>query len=123
MESKQHLNFLNGKRVSPSKVLRSIEKQNPATGTFMFNIPCSSEEDVQQAVKSAQEAFCLWSKKCPRERGQILLSAANKIRDKLDAIASAEVIDTGKPIYEAKIDIAGCADILEYFGGIASSIS
>ncbi|GFW69624.1 4-trimethylaminobutyraldehyde dehydrogenase [Trichonephila clavipes] len=123
MESKQPLNFLNGKRVSPFNVLRSIEKQNPATGTFMFNIPCSSEEDVQQAVKSAQEAFCLWSKKCPRERGQILLSAANKIREKLGAIASAEVIDTGKPIWEAKIDIAGCADVLEYFGGIASSIS
>ncbi|GIY22665.1 4-trimethylaminobutyraldehyde dehydrogenase [Caerostris darwini] len=123
MESRQPLNFLNGKRSLPSVVLRSIEKRNPATGAFMFDLPCTSEEDVKKAIKNAQEAFHIWSKKCPRERGQVLLSAANQIRKHLEEIASAEVIDTGKPIWEARIDIAGCADVLEYFGGIASTIS
>ncbi|GIY35585.1 4-trimethylaminobutyraldehyde dehydrogenase [Caerostris extrusa] len=123
MESRQPLNFLNGKRSLPSVVLRSIEKRNPATGAFMFDLPCTSEEDVKKAIKNAQEAFHIWSKKCPRQRGQVLLSAANQIRKNLEEIASAEVIDTGKPIWEARIDIAGCADVLEYFGGIASTIS
>lgn len=33
-----------------------------------------------------------------------------------------EMIDTGKPIWEAVADINGCADVLEYYGGIAASI-
>lgn len=37
-------------------------------------------------------------------------------------IAEMEMIDTGKPIWEAVADINGCADVLEYYGGIAASI-
>lgn len=45
-----------------------------------------------------------------------------RIQEKLEEIAHAEVVDTGKPIWEARIDIAGCADVFEYYGGIAPSI-
>lgn len=37
-------------------------------------------------------------------------------------ISQAEITDTGKPIWEARVDIAGCADVFEYYGGIAASI-
>lgn len=46
----------------------------------MFDVQCSSQEDVNNAVENAKGAFPLWSKFCPRERGQVLLSAANSIR-------------------------------------------
>jgi aldehyde dehydrogenase family 9 protein A1 len=38
-------------------------------------------------------------------------------------LARTEVLDTGKPIYEARMDIAGCADTIDYYGGLAASIS
>ncbi|XP_055947671.1 4-trimethylaminobutyraldehyde dehydrogenase-like [Argiope bruennichi] len=123
MELKKPFNYLNGKRHHPLKSLRAIANSNPATGEFLFNLPCSSDEDVDQAVKSCKEAFLIWSKKCPRERGQVLLKAAQKIREKLENLACCEVIDTGKPIWEARVDIDGCADVFEYFGGIAATIS
>ncbi|XP_054712595.1 4-trimethylaminobutyraldehyde dehydrogenase-like [Uloborus diversus] len=122
MDSVKELNFLNGKRVSARDVLRTIEKCNPATGCLMFNIQCSGEKDVNEAVNSSRKAFDLWSRKSPRERGQILCSVARKIRTRVEEIAVAEVLDTGKPIYEARIDILGCADVLEYYGGISASI-
>ncbi|KFM77685.1 4-trimethylaminobutyraldehyde dehydrogenase, partial [Stegodyphus mimosarum] len=123
MEKTQLLNFLAGERKAPSEILRTIEKKNPATGTFMFNLQCSSQADVNSAVKSAKEAFSIWSKRSPRERGQVLLAAANRIRSRLEEIAYAEVQDTGKPIWEARIDISECANTIEYFGGIAATIS
>ncbi|XP_042907116.1 4-trimethylaminobutyraldehyde dehydrogenase A isoform X2 [Parasteatoda tepidariorum] len=117
------LNYLNGRRISPRAVIRSIPKINPASGSLMFDILCTGEEDVNNAVKSAKSAFSKWSKTSPRERGLVLSAAARKIREKLDEIAKYEVEDTGKPLWEAKIDISGCADTLDYFGGIASTIS
>lgn len=44
------------------------------------------------------------------------------MQEKLVEISQAEVTDTGKPIWEARVDIAGCADVFEYYGGIAASI-
>ena len=38
-------------------------------------------------------------------------------------MARTEVLDTGKPIYEARMNIAGCADTIDYYGGLAASIS
>ncbi|CAL1276480.1 unnamed protein product [Larinioides sclopetarius] len=122
MELKEPFNYLNGERHQISG-LRVITNFNPATGESLFNIPCSGEKDVNHAVKSCKEAFLVWSKRCPRERGQVLLKAAQIIREKLEKLAHYEVIDTGKPIWEARVDIAGCADVFEYFGGMAATIS
>lgn len=38
-------------------------------------------------------------------------------------MARVEVLDTGKPIWEARFDIAACADSIEYYGGLAANIS
>lgn len=34
-----------------------------------------------------------------------------------------ETFDTGKAIWEARFDIQGCADSIEYYGGIAAGIT
>jgi aldehyde dehydrogenase family 9 protein A1 len=38
-------------------------------------------------------------------------------------IARTEVHDTGKAIWEARVDILGCADAIEYYGGVAPTIA
>ena len=40
-----------------------------------------------------------------------------------EELARAEVHDTGKPIWEARFDIDGCADSMEFFAGLAPTIS
>ena len=37
-------------------------------------------------------------------------------------VAKVEVHDNGKPIWEARLDVEGCADTLEYYAGLAASI-
>lgn len=46
----------------------------------MFDLNCSGPEDVNTAINNARNAFNLWSRKAPRERGKILTAAAFKIR-------------------------------------------
>lgn len=45
------------------------------------------------------------------------------MQDRLEEFAQTEVLDTGKPIWEARYDIQGCADTIDYYGGLAARIS
>ncbi|KAG7175026.1 4-trimethylaminobutyraldehyde dehydrogenase-like [Homarus americanus] len=94
----------------------------PATGQVMCEVPISGPTEVDRAVASAKNVFSTWSKLSGRERGQKLLEAGRIIRENLENISSLEVRDTGKPIWEARVDIASCADALEYYGGLAPAI-
>ena len=40
-----------------------------------------------------------------------------------EEVAWAEVKDTGKPIWEARFDIDGCIDTMEYYAGLAATIA
>jgi aldehyde dehydrogenase family 9 protein A1 len=40
----------------------------------------------------------------------------------LEELAKAEVADTGKPIWEARFDVQGCADSLDFFSALALTL-
>lgn len=122
MEQHKPLNFIDGRRILPLDTSGEAKNFNPATGSLLCSIACSGYKEVERAVNSSRKAFPVWSKLSPQERGRFLVSAAQNIRSRVEEIAQIEVSDTGKPIWEAKVDITGCADVLEYYGGIAPSI-
>ncbi|UYV79586.1 ALDH9A1 [Cordylochernes scorpioides] len=43
------------------------------------------------------------------------------VKAQLEEIAVMETEDTGKPIWESRVDIAGCADVIQYYAGILST--
>ena len=45
------------------------------------------------------------------------------IKERGEELARTEVLDCGKPIWEARVDVTGCADALDYYGGLAAKIS
>jgi betaine-aldehyde dehydrogenase len=97
---------------------------NPATGEQLANIQTASMQDVDKAVESAKRGFAVWSAMTATERGRILLKAVDILRDRNDELAMLEVLDTGKPIQEADcVDIETGADVVEYYAGLATSIS
>jgi len=120
-ESK-HL-FYEGSRQNATSGL-NFESVNPATNQPIANIEQSSVSDVEKAITSAKKGFAVWSKMSGTERGRILKKAADILRDRNDELAKIEVADTGKPISEAMaVDVVTGADSIEYFAGIAPSIS
>lgn len=96
---------------------------NPATGQPLAVLGLASEQDVQQAIESAQAGFAVWSAMSAVERSRILLNAVRILRERNDELAQLEVLDTGKPIQEADcVDIATGADVIEYFAGLAPAL-
>ncbi len=101
-----------------------LENLYPADGSKLGEVSIASEEDVEDAVRSSKDAFETWSAMTGTERGRILRKAAEILRKRNDELAEVEVEDTGKPIFEASaVDIISGADALEFFGGLAASIS
>ncbi|MBN3313126.1 A9A1A dehydrogenase, partial [Atractosteus spatula] len=125
LELKEPLNFWCGGRVkSSTKDAKSREPvYEPATGRVLCEmVPCGAQE-VDQAVQSAQAAFLKWSKLSGMERGRIMLEAARIIRERRDEIAKVEVINNGKSITEARVDIDIAWQCIEYYAGIAGTLA
>ena len=98
---------------------------DPATGEVIATAPDSQQADVDAAVAAARRAFdegTWWPGTSARERGRILLNAADVIRREHEHLAQLEARDTGKPIGEAREDISEVAFMYEYYGGWATKI-
>src|SRR5690349_7565278 len=97
---------------------------NPATGEPICRVAVAGPADVGRAVEAARRGFAVWSRMTGAERGRILARAAALLRARNRELAELEVLDTGKPIQEAEaVDVASGADCLEFFAGIAASLS
>lgn len=90
-------NFIDGVLVPPYSCVY-LDNVNPATGKVYSHIPDSDERDVQLAVEAAEKAFPAWSKTSLDERSRILMRMADLIESKLEELALAETIDSGKAI-------------------------
>lgn len=90
-------NLVGGEEV-PARSGRTLEVIDPARGTPFARVPESDAEDVDAAVRAAQQAFPEWSAMPAAERSKRLLALAQLIEDRLEEFARAESTDAGKPI-------------------------
>ncbi|MEO8476004.1 MAG: aldehyde dehydrogenase family protein [Actinomycetota bacterium] len=103
-----------------------FEVFDPSTGGVIATAPDSQPADVERAVAAARRTFdegTWWPKTPARERGRILLRAADIVRRERDRLAAMESLDAGKPISEAGADIDEVAFMFEYYGGWATKIA
>jgi betaine-aldehyde dehydrogenase len=115
-------NFIHGRYVDNSDNAR-FDVINPSTGQAVYAVESACGTLLEQAVKSAQEGFKIWSKTPAIERARILQRAAAILRERNDELAKIEVIDTGKPWQEAvEVDVQTGADAIEYFGNLCPSM-
>jgi len=118
-------NFTDGKWVDAQDGER-FDVFNPATGAVIATAPHSKPADVDAAVAAARRAFdegTWWPGTPARRRGRILLNAADIVRREHERLARLESLDAGKPIGEAREDIAEVAFMFEYYGGWATKIA
>ncbi|MQQ07687.1 betaine-aldehyde dehydrogenase [Epibacterium sp. SM1979] len=95
-----------------------------ATGERIATVHAATPAIVEQALASAKAAQKEWAKMTGTERGRILRRAADIIRDRNHELSVLETYDTGKPLQETLVaDATSGADALEYFGGLAASLT
>ncbi|NBX09216.1 MAG: betaine aldehyde dehydrogenase [Marivivens sp.] len=101
-----------------------IEVIYPATGKVIARVHAATPEIVERAIASAKRAQAEWAAMTGTERGRILRRAADIMRDRNYDLSVLETYDTGKPLSETTIaDATSGADALEYFGGLAGSLT
>ncbi|SDF53332.1 betaine-aldehyde dehydrogenase [Sulfitobacter delicatus] len=96
----------------------------PATGETIATVYAATPAIVEQAITSARKAQAAWAAMSGTERGRVLRRAADMIRDRNHDLSVLETYDTGKPYQETSVaDATSGADALEYFGGLAGSLT
>ena len=100
-----------------------IAVEDPATGKTLLEIANATAEDGLAALTSAYETQASWSKVAPRERGEILRRAFELIRERSEEFATLISLEMGKPIAEARGEVAYGNEFLRWFSEEAVRIS
>lgn len=98
-------NIVGSERVDASNEA-VVEVINPATGEFIDTVPNLLEEDVEKVVEVAKKAQKKWAKMPLHERGRILEKFVELVEENKEELALTLCKETGKPITEAKAEIA-----------------
>ena len=77
-----------------------LETFNPATGDSLGQAAEANEADVDAAVEAAQQAFTIWRRVAPRERGATLKKIAQVLKDHAEELATLDALNCGNPIRE-----------------------
>lgn len=115
--------FIDGEYVE-SAAGKAIEVIYPATGETIARLHAATPAIVEKALQSAKTAQRNWAAKTGTERGRVLRRAAEIVRARNYDLSELETHNTGKPIQETLVaDASSGADALEYFGGLAASLT
>ncbi|SHE34693.1 betaine aldehyde dehydrogenase [Ruegeria intermedia] len=96
----------------------------PATGEVIARLHSATPQIIEQALTSAKRAQNAWTAMTGTERGRVLRRAADIMRERNRELSILETHDTGKPLQETLVaDATSGADALEYFGGLAGSLT
>ena len=97
--------IINGKAVDASGGA-TIPVTNPATGQVIDTVPSATEADVKLAVEKAKQGQKVWAKVPLHEKGDILLKFVALVEENKEKLARTLSNETGKPISEARGEIA-----------------
>ena len=105
--------FINGEWKKSSKG-ETYEVVNPANEEIIGSASKASSEDIQLALKSAENGLEIWKNTSPWERSKIIRKISELLRKKTDVLAKWLTLEVGKPLAEAAGEIGGAADIFEW---------
>ncbi len=92
-----------------------VAVRNPATGNPLGTVPRCSAEDVRGAIDAAARALPAWRAKTAKERSNLLRRWFNLILEHQEDLAILMTSEQGKPLAEARGEIAYAASFIEWF--------
>lgn len=88
---------------------------DPATGEGIADVARCNAADIGLAIAAAEQSFSAWRGLLPAQRGAILRSWASLMLHHLEELAMLLTCEQGKPIAEARHEIAYGAGFLDWF--------
>src|SRR5204863_10146433 len=93
----------------------TLPVEDPSTGETLVEVADATVEDAKAALDAAVAAQDEWAATAPRERGEILRRAYDKLVERADDLALLMTLEMGKPVAESKAEILYAADFLPWF--------
>ncbi len=93
----------------------SIQTINPTSGEVLETFEPFSQQQINQALDQAHQAFLRWRTMTFAERAKHLHSVASHLRDHKTALARIAVLEMGKSITEAEGEVEKCAWNCDFF--------
>jgi betaine-aldehyde dehydrogenase len=91
---------------------------NPASEEAWCEVASADAGALDRAVSGAQRAFEQdWRDMTPGKRAEVLFAVARLIREHLEELAQLDVRSVGKPISDARDEVALGARVFEYYAG------
>jgi succinate-semialdehyde dehydrogenase/glutarate-semialdehyde dehydrogenase len=95
---------------------------NPATGELLVSVADLGAAETARAITAAAKAQPLWALKTAKERSQILRRWFDLVMQHQDELAHILTLEQGKPLAEARAEIAYGASYIEWFAEEAKRI-
>ena len=94
---------------------KTLPVMNPATGEKIGTVAHAEKADLDRALEAAAKGFQAWRKVGAYDRYKVMRKAADLRRARIDAIAPLMTQEQGKPLAEAKMELAAGADTIDWF--------
>ncbi|TMR97876.1 NAD-dependent succinate-semialdehyde dehydrogenase [Nonomuraea basaltis] len=89
--------------------------EDPATGQILCHVADAGPEDGRRAEEAAFAAQEEWARTAPRARSEILRRAYDIIISRTDELALLMTSEMGKPLAEARVEVAYAAEFFRWF--------
>jgi succinate-semialdehyde dehydrogenase/glutarate-semialdehyde dehydrogenase len=113
--------FIDGRWV-PAIGGRTLAVENPATGRQIATLAHAERADLDKALAAVERGFQVWRKVSAYERAKLMRKAAQILRERAEQIARNLTQEQGKPLAQARLEVAAGADIVDWFAGEAQRI-
>ena len=116
------LNYIANAAV-PSSSGRTIAVTDPSDGQVFDEIQRSNAGDIDMAVQAARHCFdASWSQLSAAERGRLLMRLAASVAGHAEELTGIEMRDCGKPVRQAKADVAALVRYFEFYAGACDKL-
>jgi succinate-semialdehyde dehydrogenase/glutarate-semialdehyde dehydrogenase len=93
----------------------TVNVTNPASGEVLGTVPNMGQAETERAIDAAERALPAWRAKTAAERARILRKFFDLMIANQDALGELLTREQGKPLAEAKGEIAYSASFIEWF--------
>ena len=104
--------YIDGEWVGAKK---TFPVNNPATGAILGSVPDLGAEETRRAIEAADRAWPAWRAKTAKERSGILRRWFDLMMASQEDLAQILTAEQGKPLAEARGEIAYGASFIEWF--------
>jgi len=93
----------------------TYDVRNPSDGTLIASVPRMGTAETRRAIEAAQRAFGPWRKRTAKERAIVVRRIGELMMESQEDLALLLTLEQGKPLAEARAEIAYAASFFEWF--------